>query len=288
MDLNTLRIFVAVAEEGSISQAARRLDYVQSNVTARLQSLEDDLGIRLFYRKQRGMVPTAAGRTLLPYATQLLRLADEARRAVADDGPGHGSLAIGSMETTAAVRLPAILARYHQTFPEVDLTLMTGTSEELIALVLDYQLDGAFVGGAVAHPDIEQEPVFAEELVFVTERRVESLATLPQRTLLVFRQGCTYRARLEHLLREYGIMPYKIMEFGTIEAILGCVAAGMGVTLFPRSLLERTPYQEALRLHPAPAKLAQVETMFIQRRDRLHTHAMDAFLELVRRPVACE
>ncbi len=286
MELGALRIFAAVAETGSVSQAAHRLDYVQSNVTARIQTLEDDLGIALFYRKKRGMVLTPAGRTLLPYAAHLLRLADEARQAVQDSEQGKGSLAIGAMETTAAVRLPPILARYHQAYPDVDLTLTTGPSEEMLTQVLDYRLDGAFVGGAITHPDIEQQAIFEEELVFITERRVTSLDALPQRTMLVFRQGCTYRARLEQLLRECGLVPYKIMEFGTVEAILGCVAAGMGVTLFPRFVLERSPYQDALRLHSAPATLAQVPTMFIRRRDTLRTSAMEAFLDVTRQPAA--
>jgi DNA-binding transcriptional LysR family regulator len=287
MDLGALKIFIAVAEAGSISQAARRLDYVQSNVTARIQHLEDELGTLLFYRKKRGMALTPAGRTLLPYATRLLHLATEARRAVQDSECGQGSLTIGAMETTAAVRLPSILAQYHQTFPDVELALQTGPSEDLIARVLDYRLDGAFVGGAVMHPDIEQEPVFDEELVFVTAQNVAALDALPQRTMLVFRQGCTYRLRLEQLLRETGIAPLKIMEFGTVEAILGCVAAGMGVTLFPRSLLAHSPYRDMLRLHPAPARLAHVSTMFIRRRDTLYTRALEAFVELVRQSAAC-
>jgi DNA-binding transcriptional LysR family regulator len=287
MDLGALKVFIAVAEAGSISQAARRLDYVQSNVTARIQHLEDELGTLLFYRKKRGMALTPAGRTLLPYATRLLHLATEARRAVQDSECGQGSLTIGAMETTAAVRLPSILAQYHQTFPDVELALQTGPSEDLIARVLDYRLDGAFVGGAVMHPDIEQEPVFDEELVFVTAQNVAALDALPQRTMLVFRQGCTYRLRLEQLLRETGIAPLKIMEFGTVEAILGCVAAGMGVTLFPRSLLAHSPYRDMLRLHPAPARLAHVSTMFIRRRDTLYTRALEAFVELVRQSAAC-
>jgi DNA-binding transcriptional LysR family regulator len=287
MDLGALKIFIAVAEAGSISQAARRLDYVQSNVTARIQHLEDELGTLLFYRKKRGMALTPAGRTLLPYATRLLHLATEARRAVQDSECGQGSLTIGAMETTAAVRLPSILAQYHQTFPDVELALQTGPSEDLIARVLDYRLDGAFVGGAVMHPDIEQEPVFDEELVFVTAQNVAALDALPQRTMLVFRQGCTYRLRLEQLLRETGIAPLKIMEFGTVEAILGCVAAGMGVTLFPRSLLAHSPYRDMLRLHPAPARLAHMSTMFIRRRDTLYTRALEAFVELVRQSAAC-
>ncbi|MCG8350711.1 MAG: LysR family transcriptional regulator [Chloroflexales bacterium] len=287
MDLGALKIFVAVAEAGSISQAARRLDYVQSNVTARIKHLEDELDTLLFYRKKRGMALTPAGRTLLPYAARLLHLAREARRAVQDSKCGQGSLTIGAMETTAAVRLPSILAKYHQAFPDVELTLLTGTSEDLIARVLDYSLDGAFVGGAIMHPDIEQEPVFDEELVFVTAQHVAALDALPQRTMLVFRQGCTYRLRLEQLLRETGIAPLKIMEFGTVEAILGCVAAGMGVTLFPRSLLAHSPYRDMLRLHPAPARLAHVPTMFIRHRDTLYTRALEAFIELVRQSAAC-
>jgi DNA-binding transcriptional LysR family regulator len=287
MDLGSLRMFVTVAETGSISQAARCLEYVQSNVTARIQHLENDLGTPLFYRKKRGMVLTPAGRTLLPYATRLLRLAEEARHAVEDNEQGHGSLVLGSMETTAAVRLPTILSHYHQTYPDVDLTIVTGTSEDMLMQVLDYRLDGAFVGGAVAHPEIEQEPIFEEELMFVTERRVATLDALPQRTVLAFRSGCSYRARLEHVLRVSGLVPYKIMEFGTVEAILGCVAAGMGVTLFPRFVVERTPYKDQYRLHAVPADLAQIPTMFIRRRDTLRTRAMNIFLELVRELAAC-
>jgi LysR family transcriptional regulator, cell division regulator len=284
MDLGALRIFAAVAEEGSISKAARRLDYVQSNVTARIQHLEDDLHTPLFYRRQRGMVLTPAGRTLLGYAESLLHLAEEARRAVQDEGACHGSLVLGAMETTAAVRLPPILARFHQAWPEVELNLVTGPSAELIDRVLSYRIDGAFVGGAVQHTEIEQEPVFAEELVLVTDRQVTDPARMSQRTMLVFRQGCTYRARLDQILRAYGLLPRKIMEFGTVEAILGCVAAGMGVTLFPRFVLARSPYRAALRIHPLPATLAQVPTMFIQRRNGLRTRAMAAFLDLARRP----
>jgi DNA-binding transcriptional LysR family regulator len=72
------------------------------------------------------------------------------------------------------------------------------------------------------------------------------------------------------------------MEFGTLEAILGCVAAGMGVTLFPRFVVEQSPHGDTLRTHPVPATLAQVPTMFIRRCDTLRTRAMDAFLTLAR------
>lgn len=281
MDLQSLRIFATVASEASVSRAAERLDYVQSNVTARVKQLEDELGTPLFYRQKRGMLLTPAGKTLLSYAERVLRLLEEARQAVQETGAVRGTLTLGSMETTAAVRLPPILARYHQSYPEVDLLLSTGTSEELIGRVLSYQLDGAFVGGPVEHPELEQEAVFEEELVLITEAAVGSLAELRSRTALVFRQGCSYRARLEHVLREQGIMPYRLMEFGTLDGILGCVAAGMGVTLLPRSVVGQLRYEGRVTLHPLPQGAAHVVTVVIRRRDAVQTRAFAALIEII-------
>ncbi|MCB0214055.1 MAG: LysR family transcriptional regulator [Anaerolineae bacterium] len=281
MDINALRIFKTVAEEESISKAAGRLDYVQSNVTARIKQLEDDLDSLLFYRKTRGMALTPAGRTLMEYTDRILQLIEEAEKAVQDNGEVKGKLAIGSLESTAAVRLPSILTRYHQTYPKVDMTLKTGTSEDLQFAVLDYKVEGAFVAGSVEHAEIIQTPVFEEELVFVTEPGIESLEALNGVTMLVFRQGCTYRSQLEHFLRANGMLPYKIMEFGSLEAILGCVTAGMGVTLFPRSVVAGLNYAPCLRMHAIPPTFGQVPTMFIRRKDAIETKAMAAFLETV-------
>lgn len=279
MDINALRIFKAVAEEESISKAAGRLDYVQSNVTARVKQLEEELDSPLFYRKTRGMALTPAGRTLFDYAERILQLVEEAEKAIQENGEVKGQLAIGSLESTAAVRLPSILTCYHQAYPKVDITLKTGTSEELQFAVLDYKVEGAFVAGAVEHSAIEQIPVFDEELVFVTEQHTEAIETLDEVTLLVFRQGCTYRTQLEHLLRANGLVPYKIMEFGSLEAILGCVTAGMGITLFPRSVVTQLNYAHLLRMHDIPKTFGQVQTVFIRRKDAITTKAMAAFLE---------
>lgn len=202
----------------------------------------------------------------------------EAEKAVRSTGQVREPLAIGTMESTAAVHLPAILARSCQQYPEVDLSLTTGTTEELVVKVLNYQLDGAFVGGIVQHADIAQEPIFNEELVLVTKDRIESVETIINPTVLVFRRGCTYRAILENWLRETGMLPFKIIEFGTLEAILGCVVAGMGITLYPRSIIAKLNYVDKVKLHKIPEVLGRVPTMFIRRQDTFLTQAMDAFL----------
>ena len=206
MELSDLMTFSTVARLGGVTRAAEELNTVQSNITQRVKALEAEIGTKLFERHSRGMTLTGAGRRLLPYAQRLAALSREAVLAARDDGEPKGPLSIGSMETTAAVRLPALLAEFHRRFPAVQLTLRTATTADLVAAVLDGSLDGAFVAGPIDHSELTDVIAFREELVLVTARRWESLAALragtPESgpTALVFRIGCTYRQRLEQVL----------------------------------------------------------------------------------------
>src|SRR3954449_5512748 len=206
VELTDLMTFSAVARTGGITRAAEMLNTVQSNVTQRIKALEAEIGTALFERHSRGMSLTGAGRRLLPYAQRMAALSREAVLAARDDGEPRGPLSIGSMETTAAVRLPSLLAEFHRRFAAVRLTLRTSTTADLVAAVLDGTLDGAFVAGPIDHAELDTTIAFREELVLVTARRWTSLAALragtPESgpTALVFRTGCTYRQRLEQVL----------------------------------------------------------------------------------------
>jgi DNA-binding transcriptional LysR family regulator len=124
------------------------------------------------------MTLTGAGRRLLPYAQRMAALSREAVLAARDDGEPKGPLSIGSMETTAAVRLPSLLADFHRRFPAVRLSLRTAPTADLVAAVLDGSLDGAFVAGPIDHAELSTVNAFTEELVLVTARRWTSLAAL--------------------------------------------------------------------------------------------------------------
>ena len=123
MDIAELRVFEAVARVGGMGRAALELNTVQSNITARIKALEADIGRALFERRPRGVALTAAGRRLLPYAVRAMRLIADARRAVRDDGSPCGLLTIGSLETTAALRLTPLLAGFAANYPNVDLVV---------------------------------------------------------------------------------------------------------------------------------------------------------------------
>jgi LysR family transcriptional regulator, cell division regulator len=285
MDAADLRVFQAVADTGSMNKAALALNTVQSNVTARIKSLEDEIGLALFERTNRGVTLTAAGRRLLPYATRAARLLDDARRAVADEGTPSGALAIGSLETTAALRLSPVLAEFVATYPAVDLSLKTGTSCELVDGVLDRSLEGAFVCGPVDHPDLLAEPFFHEELVILTAPTVadfEVLAAQPNLKIIVLKAGCSYRLQLEAMLARRGIVGVRQLEFGTLEAIISCVGAGLGVTLLPRALLGSVWKHGRVGVHLLPENEKWVETVFVRHREGFVSSALGSFLDLAR------
>ena len=285
MDAADLRMFQSVASTGSMSKAALELNTVQSNVTARIKSLEDEVGFALFERTNRGVTLTAAGRRLLPFAARAARLLDDARRAVADEGTPSGVLTIGSLDTTAALHLSPVLAAYVAAHPAVDLSLKTGTTCELVEQVLDRQLDGAYVCGPANHPDLLVEPFVREELVILTAPAItsfEALSRKPDLKIVVLKAGCSYRLQLEAMLARRGIVGVRQLEFGTIQAIIACVSAGVGVTLLPRALLGSIWERGRLRVHPLPNDEGQVETVFIRHREAFTSSALRAFMDMAR------
>jgi DNA-binding transcriptional LysR family regulator len=280
-----LKVLEAVARHGSMNRAAAALHMVQSNVTARIRSLEREVGVALFHRHVRGASLTPAGQRMLPYAARITKLVADAKLAAQDDGPPNGALVLGALETTAALRLSPILSHFMGMYPQVRLSLTTDTSCGLTADVMECRLDGAFVAGPVDHPDLHVETISNEELVMVTPRTLHSLDLLHSvqdlRTI-VFRLGCSYRYRLESLLAEMGILAATPLEFGSMEAIIACVAVGMGITLLPRSAVANAAEQDIVAVHAIAPEKAQVETLFIRRHDGYLSSAMQAFIEIAR------
>ena len=232
MQLKSLRMFLDVAETGSFVASAERQNTVQSNVTAHVKKLEEELGARLFHRKNKARL-TTAGRTLVDYARRMLQTHDDALGLFNGEAGKSSRLRLGSMETTAAVRLPPVLANFHHRYPEVDMTIETCPSAELLSRLLEGVLDGIFIAGRPEHGNLFIKKAFTERLVLVGSKPFSRLPTpeqLIETTFLAFRQGCSYRQRIELLLASYGVTSAKIFDFGSIDGILGCVAAGMGYT----------------------------------------------------------
>lgn len=270
MEMESLTIFCAVASELSVTQAAARLGRAPSSVTTRIQQLEADIGAQLFVRTNKRMALTAAGERFLEYAQRFLALAEEARHVVTGGREG-GTLRVGSMESTAASRLPALLAAYHARYPATRLALSTGPSRPLIEQVRTGLLDCAFVAlppafGAAALDELglASTSVWREELCLLlpaSEGPVRRAVDVRTRSLAAFPQGCTYRSIAEEMLGVAGSTQWRVQELSSYHTMIACVAAGACVTLLPASVL-------ALSDAPATLKtlsVGQADTLLVWR-----------------------
>ena len=271
MEMESLTIFCAVASELSVTQAAARLGRAPSSVTTRIQQLEADMGAQLFVRTNKRMALTAAGERFLEYAQRLLALAEEARHVVTGGREG-GTLRVGSMESTAASRLPALLAAYHARYPDTRLALSTGPSRPLIEQVRTGLLDCAFValppafGGAVALEELglASTAVWREELCLLlpaSEGPLRRAVDVRTRSLAAFPQGCTYRGIAEELLGVAGSTQWQVQEMSSYHTMIACVAAGACVTLLPASVLALSDAPATLTTLPA----GEIDTVLVWR-----------------------
>lgn len=270
MDLRDFRFLEAVAETGSVTRAAGRLGCVQSNVTTRLRKLEDRLGQKLVERIDGRMVPTAAGALALDYGARIVRLSEEAEKRLRSAAEAFPPLRLGTMETTAAVRLPPLLKASRAKLPDLRLSITTGTSGELVAALGGGDIDLAFVAEEAAEARFASVPLFEEELV-----EVLPIGGAAEAAAVVFRAGCCYRARFAEA---FGDLP--LLELGTLDGIMGCVAAGLGRTLLPAAAVERWRRAGEVETRSLPAGRGLVRTLALFRPASPSRRSIDALIGL--------
>ena len=282
LDLRALEIFRTVAVEGGVSKAAIKLNRVQSNISTRIKQLEQHLGKNLFLRQNRGLTLTPDGHLLLSYAERLLQLSMEASEAL-NEGKPSGVFRIGTMESTAAARLPEILSRYHQLYPDVEIELETDTAGGLMDRLLNYDVEIAFAAEPVSFETISTQAVFEEELVLVAPQSfppLENTSEISGKTVVAFGTGCAYRRYLGEWLLESGIVPGGIMAMGSYLAILASVSAGTGFAVVPQSVLDMVSTKGQFRLYPLPDNVARIKTLLAWRSD-YQSAKLDALKDLL-------
>lgn len=279
MEFKDLEIFQKVAKLGTITGAARELKYVQSNITARIQKLEVEMNTKLFNRHNRGMTLTPEGKKLLVYSEKILSLTNEMIKVIQSKEEPAGKLEIGTVETV--IQLPHILSSYSKKYEEVDLSLISGVTNQLQEKVLNHKLDGAFVMETTLHPDIVAHEVFNEELVLISDTTTTTLEELKTKPFLCFSKGCGYRARLERWYKDENVDVQKMMEFGTLETILSSVMVGLGVTFVPKSSVSRLLKKGLIQCHTLPEEYSKINTIFIRRADAYLTSTLEKFIETI-------
>jgi len=258
MDLSDLTIFRAVAESGGITRAAEKLNRVPSNITTRIGQLEEDLGVELFVREGRGIRLSPASAILLDKAKRLIELAQEAREAVHGETP-RGVLKLGAYESTASIWLPGRLNEFQRAFPQVELELHTWSLQNMVGGIMSGELEAAIISGYDDDPRFEKLPLYEDEVVLIAPKRKDPLARGKKDdfVLLSFDDDCPLRHQIERWVRESIRPPSRVIEMSSNHALLGCVAAGMGIGMMPESVLPTFPGHKHLNVHRMPKEVAR-------------------------------
>ena len=265
IDFTDLLVFRVVVEEGGIIRAARKLHRVPSNVTKRIKQLESSMGVTLFHRDRQRLHLSPTGELLRGYADRLVQLSEEARAAVSGTNP-RGVLKLGALESTAASRLPGLLAAFHHRYPDVRLELTTGTNDFLVQAVAGRRLDAAFIAEPPSRV-LAHIPVFRERLAIISSadhppiRRSQDIKSA---SLIAFPDGCAYRRVLQRWLGHDVFSTKRMLELGSYHAIVACVASGAGIALVPESVLDTMP-QTPVRRHALPKAMADITTPLVWR-----------------------
>jgi DNA-binding transcriptional LysR family regulator len=247
MDIRQLEMFQAVADGGGFTRAAERLHVSQSAVSRQVKLLEEELGSLLLHRHGRRVALTPSGELLLKLANRVQRDIQDAVWQISEDGKLHrGRLRLGGGMTVCLFVLPRLLKRFRRLYREVDLRVTSGTSEAILRLLRNHEVDLGLLTLPIVAADLEVVPVLKEEMVIVTapghvlarSRSVEPkrLARFPW---ILFEAGSNSRKVIDQFFLEEEVPAAVAMETENVEIIKAMVASGLGIALIPYSAVAK-------------------------------------------------
>jgi DNA-binding transcriptional LysR family regulator len=258
LEVDALRLLVAVADTGSFTKAAARLDYTQSAVSRRIASLERSAGGPLFERLARGVRLNPAGHALYRHAVDVLERLSRAEQELAGIHAGHGgTLRVGAFSTANISLVPAALRAFRRTVPDVELLAVEGRSAALMRQLSDGALDLAVVSDYPSGLPLADgvTPTFLreDELFVVLPRehpRAEAgtvdLRDLRDEAWLQDAPAGDRPTLLVDACARAGFTPRKIIKIAEWSGKFGYVAAGLGVALVPSLATWAVPAELAL------------------------------------------
>lgn len=264
--LPDLLVFLEAARSGSLTQAARRLNTVQPNVTARIRKLEAALGAKLLQRHARGVRPTPAGEAALAIATRLSAVMEDLRAGFRTRGSARrAKIRVGAIETVAASHLQPLVVDFTRRHPHVEMSVHTASSLTLLKQLTQRELDVVFVSRAAASESIASQHVFRDELTVITPPAIRSFAKLLQEPrgelkIVVQRLGCSYTARLLTHIGTRSKRKYRLLEAGTLDSVMSLVEAGAGIATLPEAFVQAQHPGRKLRRFALPREIRSVDT----------------------------
>lgn len=245
INLHQLEIFLCVARERSFSKAAANLRISQPSVSIQIKKLEESLDVKLFERLGRQIYLTREGAAVLGHVTQLTDIISNLKSDLKElKGAGQGQVSAGCSRVPSATLVPVAVAQFKEEYPATEISIKTGRPYEVEAWILSNEVDLGVIEGDPASPLILKEPWHEDELVLVLSRRSHLLKKQPLTLTDVLAEPFLLQAPwgrptfIERVFANRGINLKKPVTVGSREAVKAGVAAGYGVSLLPKSVIE--------------------------------------------------
>lgn len=280
MEIKDFKIFQSVSQHQSISKAAKSLNYVQSHVTFRIKQLEQELNTQLFLRHNKGTTLTTDGEKFQTYVEKILATLNEIERDFDKQASSNGKIDIGIVETIT--KLLMLLSMFRKKSPQISLSLHTDVTANISKKIVNQNLDCGFVTGFKHHHNINKVELFKEKLVLISSTEMTQLEDITSAVFLVFKNGCNYRRNLEAWLKSENIKKPLLVEFGTMETIIGSVKSGIGISLVPKSSVQNDLENGSLYSYQLPDNYSNISTDFIWNKNYHLSPAMTHFIQTIK------
>jgi LysR family hydrogen peroxide-inducible transcriptional activator len=241
MELHQLRYAVALATMGSFSRAAEQCNVSQPSLSQQIQKLEGELGVQLFERRDRNILPTVAGKRFLRQALPILKNVENVKQAVTTETDFvRKAMNIGAIPSVAPYFLSPAIKQFREGKPNLEMLVHEGLTAELLRQLEDGELDLAIVGLPVYDEAIEKQILFTEELFFAVPAQ-SPLAIkekilprdIEKERLILMKEGCALTELVLDFCQRNNVHP-KNLRSSQLETVQSLVMAGLGVAFVPK------------------------------------------------------
>lgn len=240
MDFELLKIFLTVAQENSLTLASKKLNTVQSNVSARLKLLENDLGQSLFIRSKKGMVLTEAGERLKPLAADLIQRSQDVKNELKKEAPvGHVTLGVPESFLRTYLRKP--LEKWVSNHPHAKVRLKTGFSHQITADLENREIDFGVIISRERPRQFYVLKEFKSELVVIAPKDIFEIGKKALSGLqpMLLGDSCFFGQAVTQLCGSIGLDAEGHSYLQSIESIIHCVSSGIGFSVLPKCLIDQ-------------------------------------------------
>lgn len=244
MDTRQLKTIMAIIAHGNFARAADVVGLTPSAVSQQVQTLEQELGVRIFERASRPPKPTSAGMQVFEMAREVLRVVDTTKASLRGEKIS-GTLMIGSVRSSALNLLPKAIVQVRQAYPALKVNLRISLSSTLIADVASGRLDAAIVAEHVNFPTSIRWSTFVKEPLWIIgapgmdlSDPLRALRTMP---FIRFRSAVPLANLIDSELSRIGVTVNDVAEIDTIGSIVTCVEQGLGISVVPHTALAQSP-----------------------------------------------